>query len=152
MKCPYCGHNDSRVIDSRETDTKSGGSVRRRRECTACRQRYTTYERLEHVGLAVVKKSGEREEYDREKLWRGVKTACHRLPIPADTVENLVNEVESELFRRGASEVPSRVIGELVMARLRVLDHIAYIRYASVYLSFRSVKELQEAIDRVSAD
>ena len=150
MKCPYCGHNDSRVIDSRETETKSGGSVRRRRECTACTQRYTTYERLEHVGLAVVKKNGQREEYGRDKLRRGVATACHRLTIPADAVDNLVDDVESELFRLGVSEVGSQVIGELVMSRLRKLNHIAYLRYASVYLSFTSLKQLQDAIERVS--
>jgi transcriptional repressor NrdR len=152
VKCPYCGHNDSRVIDSRETgtDAKTGGSIRRRRECTRCKQRYTTYERLEHVGLAVVKKNGQREDYDREKLRRGVATACHRLPIPADAVDNLVEEVDAELFRRGVAEVPSRVIGELVMARLRNLDPIAYIRFASVYLSFTSLRELREAIDRIS--
>jgi transcriptional repressor NrdR len=150
VKCPYCGNNDSRVIDSRETETKSGGSVRRRRECTACTQRYTTYERLEHVGLAVVKKNGQREEYGRDKLRRGVATACHRLPIPADAVDNLVDDVESELFRLGVSEVGSQVIGELVMSRLRKLNHIAYLRYASVYLSFTSLKQLQDAIERVS--
>lgn len=152
MKCPYCGHNDSRVIDSRETETKTGGSIRRRRECLRCRQRYTTYERLEHIGLAVVKKSGQREDYDREKLRRGVATACHRLPIPADAADNLVDDVESELFRRGVAEVPSRVIGELVMARLRALDPIAFIRFASVYLSFTSLAELREAVDRLGRE
>lgn len=152
MKCPYCGHDDSRVIDSRETETKTGGSIRRRRECTRCRQRYTTYERLEHVGLSVVKKSGQREDYDREKLRRGVATACHRLPIPIDAVDNVVDEVEAELFRQGSAELPSRVIGEQVMARLRTLSPIAYVRFASVYLSFTSLRDLQDAIDRVSHD
>jgi transcriptional repressor NrdR len=149
VKCPYCGNSESRVIDSRETDTRSGGSIRRRRVCSACGQRYTTYERLEHVGLAVVKKGGQREEYDREKLRRGVATACHRRPVPAAAVDNLVDEVEAELFRRGASEVSTRTIGELVMARLRALDKIAYIRFASVYLSFDSLQELQDAIERI---
>ena len=152
MKCPYCGHDDSRVIDSRETETKTGGSIRRRRECTRCRQRYTTYERLEHVGLSVVKKSGQREDYDREKLRRGVATACHRLPIPIDAVDNVVDEVEAELFRQGSSEVSSRRIGELVMARLRTLNPIAYLRFASVYLSFTTLRDLQDALDRVSHD
>ncbi len=152
MKCPYCGHNDSRVIDSRETETKSGGSIRRRRECTQCRQRYTTYERLEHVGLAVVKKNGQREDYDREKLRRGIATACHRLPIPIDAVDSVVDEVEAELFRQGSSEVSSRRIGELVMARLRTLNPIAYLRFASVYLSFTTLRDLQDALDRVSHD
>jgi transcriptional repressor NrdR len=152
VKCPYCGHNDSRVIDSRETETKSGGSIRRRRECTQCRQRYTTYERLEHVGLAVVKKNGQREDYDREKLRRGIATACHRLPIPIDAVDSVVDEVEAELFRQGSSEVSSRRIGELVMARLRTLNPIAYLRFASVYLSFTTLRDLQDALDRVSHD
>lgn len=152
MKCPYCGHDDSRVIDSRETETKTGGSIRRRRECTRCQQRYTTYERLEHVGLSVVKKTGQREDYDREKLRRGVATACHRLPIPTDAVDNVVDEVEAELFRQGSAEVSSRLIGELVMARLRGLNPIAYVRFASVYLSFTSLRDLQDAIDRVSHD
>ena len=152
MKCPYCGHNDSRVIDSRETETKSGGSIRRRRECTACRQRYTTYERLEHVGLSVVKKNGQREDYNREKLRQGVATACHRLPVAADAVDSLVDDVESELFRRGTSEISSRSIGELVMERLQTLDPIAYLRYASVYLSFTTLRELQDAVERISHD
>jgi len=104
------------------------------------------------VGLAVVKKNGQREEYDREKLRRGVATACHRLPIPADAVDNLIDDVESELFRQGASEISSRAIGDLVMNRLRKLDHIAYLRFASVYLSFTSLRELQEAIERVRHD
>jgi transcriptional repressor NrdR len=117
--------------------------------CSACGQRYTTYERLEHVGLAVVKKGGQREDYDREKLRRGVATACHRRPVPAAAVDNLVDEVEAELFHRGAAEVSSRTIGELVMARLRALDKIAYIRFASVYLSMDSLQELQDAIERI---
>jgi transcriptional repressor NrdR len=152
VKCPYCGHNDSRVIDSRETETKTGGSIRRRRECTRCKQRYTTYERLEHVGLSVVKKSGQREDYDREKLRRGVATACHRLPIPTDAVDSVVDEVEAELFGQGSAEVPSRLIGEHVMAHLRLLSPIAYVRFASVYLSFTTSRDLQEAIDGVSHD
>ena len=152
MKCPYCGHNDSRVIDSRETETKTGGSIRRRRECTRCARRYTTYERMEHVGLSVVKKSGQREDYDREKLRRGVATACHRLPIPTDAVDNVVDDVEAELFRQGSAEVPSTLIGEQVMTRLRGLSPIAYLRFASVYLSFTTMRDLQDAIDRVSLD
>jgi transcriptional repressor NrdR len=124
--------------------------VRRRRECIACGKRYTTYERIEHVGLAVVKKDGRREEYDRAKLRAGVATACHRRPIPAEAVDALVNDVEADLFRRGVSEIPSTVIGELVMDRLRALDDIAYIRFASVYLSFASLRELQDAIERIA--
>ena len=149
MKCPYCGHNDSRVIDSRETETRGFGSVRRRRECVECHQRYTTYERIERVGLTVVKKDGRRAEYDREKLASGVETACRKRPIPKEKVDGLVEEVELILFQGGLPEVSSRSIGELVMERLRALDDIAYIRFASVYLSFDSLRELQEAIERV---
>jgi transcriptional repressor NrdR len=152
VKCPYCSHDDSRVIDSRETETKTGGSIRRRRECTRCKQRYTTYERLEHVGLSVVKKNGQREEYDRDKLRRGVATACHRLPVPTDAVDSVVDEVEAELFGQGSAEVASRAIGEQVMTRLRALSPIAYVRFASVYLSFTTLRDLQDALDRVSHD
>ena len=149
MKCPYCGHNDSRVIDSRETETRGVGSIRRRRECVECHKRYTTYERIERVGLTVVKKDGRRADYDREKLASGVETACRKRPIPKETVDGLVEEVELILFQRGLPEVSSQSIGELVMERLRALDDIAYIRFASVYLSFDSLRELQEAIERV---
>jgi transcriptional repressor NrdR len=149
VKCPYCGHNDSRVIDSRETETKAGGSIRRRRECTACGKRYTTYERLERAGLTVVKKDGRRQEYDRAKLLRSVEVACNKRPIPKEAVDALVDDVDAELFRQGVPEVSSRAVGALVMDRLRALDDIAYIRFASVYLSFASLRELQEAIERI---
>lgn len=149
VKCPYCGHNDSRVIDSRETETKAGGSIRRRRECTACGKRYTTYERLERAGLTVVKKDGRRQEYDRTKLLHSVEVACNKRPIPKEAVDGLVDDVDADLFRQGAPEVSSRQIGALVMDRLRILDDIAYIRFASVYLSFASLRELQEAIERI---
>jgi transcriptional repressor NrdR len=149
VKCPYCGHNDSRVIDSRETETKAGGSIRRRRECGACGKRYTTYERLEHAGLTVVKKDGRRQDYDRAKLLRSVAVACTKRPIPKEAVDTLVDEVDAALFRQGGPEISSRAIGALVMERLRGLDDIAYIRFASVYLSFPSLRELREAIERI---
>lgn len=151
MRCPYCGHNDSRVIDSRETgvESKAGGSIRRRRECTACGNRYTTYERLERAGLTVVKRDGKREEYDRDKLLRSVRVACRKRPIPEGTIEEAVNDMEADLFRQGVPEVSSRAIGALVMERLRTLDDIAYIRFASVYLSFETLHDLRDAIDRI---
>lgn len=149
MHCPACGQPDSRVIDSRESD--GGHSIRRRRECVRCRWRFTTYERMEHVGLAVVKRDGRREDYDRTKLFNGVATACHRRPVPADAVSQLVNDVEAELFRRGVAEVPTALVGELVMERLRALDGIAYIRFASVYRQFSGLRQMQEEMEHLAA-
>ena len=145
MRCPVCGHPDSQVIDSRAHD--GGSSIRRRRRCLnpECWRRFTTYERLEHVGLAVVKKDGRREDYDRRKLYAGVATACHRRPIPADAVETLIDEVEASLFQQGASEVSTSTVGELVMEKLRDLDEIAYIRFASVYRAF-TLHDLQDEL------
>ena len=151
MKCPHCGfaggegRPDSRVIDSRESE--NGEATRRRRECLNCKQRYTTYERVERVGLMVIKKDGRREEFDRVKLMGGIVTACHRRPIPAGAVEALVDEVETELFGRGTAEVASGAIGELVMTKLRALDEIAYIRFASVYRDFKTLEDLRAAME-----
>ncbi len=150
MRCPACGFADSKVVDSRAHD--GGASIRRRRECLnpSCLRRFTTYERLEHVGLAVVKKDGRREEYDRNKLYNGVATACYRRPIPADAVHTLVDQVEVELFQQGVSEVATSTIGELVMEKLRHLDDIAYIRFASVYRSFDSLRDLQAEVAHIA--
>lgn len=153
MKCPHCGFTgapgrpDSQVVDSRESE--SGETIRRRRRCLNCNQRYTTYERIERIGLMVVKKDGRREEYDRVKLLGGVATACHRRPIPAGAVEALVDEVETALFGRGAPEVESSEIGELIMRKLRVLDEIAYIRFASVYRDFKTLEDLRVAMEGI---
>lgn len=153
MKCPYCGFSgdaerpDSKVRDSR--DWENGEATRRRRECLSCHQRYTTFERVERVGLMVVKKDGRREEYQRHKLQTGVATACHRRPIPAGAVDTLVNEVEMDLFAHGAAEIPSGEIGTLVMARLRALDEIAYIRFASVYRDFKTLEDLRAALETI---
>ena len=155
MKCPHCGfaggagQPDSQVVDSRETE--NGEAIRRRRKCLQCHQRYTTYERLERVGLMVAKKDGRREEYSRDKLLGGVATACHRRPIPAGAVTTLVDEAESELFGRGTAEVTTEEIGELVMAKLRALDEIAYIRFASVYRDFKSLEDLRVAMEGINA-
>ena len=154
MKCPHCGftggagRRDSEVIDSR--DSENGEVTRRRRKCLSCAQRYTTYERVERVGLMVIKKDGRREEFERDKLMGGIATACHRRPIPAGVVEALVDEVEGELFGRGTPEVASSAIGELVMTRLRALDEIAYIRFASVYRDFKTLEDLRAAMESIS--
>ncbi len=154
MKCPHCGfaggagQPDSKVLDSRESE--NGEATRRRRQCLRCERRYTTYERIERLGLMVVKKDGRREEYSREKLLGGVATACHRRPIPAGAVEALVDVVEGDLFGRGTAEVTTQDIGELVMARLRALDEIAYIRFASVYRDFKTLEDLRAALAGIS--
>ena len=147
MRCPFCQHADSDVIDTRKLN--GGESIRRRRKCAACGKRFTTYERVESVSLTVVKKNGEREPYDREKLMRGVQTACYRRPISAQQREALANDVEAELMALDEQEVPSSVIGDLVMRHLREVDEVAYIRFASVYRSFADIGKLREAMDEL---
>jgi len=142
MRCPYCMEGDSRVIDSRELDQ----SIRRRRECLLCGARFTTFERPEAVRLLVVKKDGRREEFDLRKLTEGIRKACAKRPISSEEIEQVANEIESELVRQGRPEVPSQHIGELVMARLRELDEVAYVRFASVYRQFKDVDSLAEEI------
>ncbi len=147
MKCPYCGHPDSRVIDSRPDEA----GVRRRRECQACNRRFTTLEKIELGGVAVVKKDDSREEFDREKIVSGVRRACEKRPIPSGAIEALADEVEKAVYAQGKAEVPSSYIGELVMERLRELDHIAYIRFASVYRAFADVEELEQELAALKA-
>ncbi len=147
MRCPFCQHQETDVIDTRKLN--SGESIRRRRKCSACGRRFTTYERVESVSLTVVKKNGEREPYDREKLMRGVRTACYRRPVPAQQLDQLANDVEATVMTRDEQEVPSTMIGDLVMARLREIDDVAYIRFASVYRSFTDIGKLREAVDEL---
>ncbi|MFO7178418.1 MAG: transcriptional regulator NrdR [Pseudomonadota bacterium] len=139
MQCPYCREMDSRVVDSR---LGAGGTVTwRRRECDACKRRFTTYERVEHQLPVVVKKDGHREPFDREKLLRGMRVACNKRPVSADALEEQAAELERELAESGEKEIPSLVIGERVMDRLKKLDEVAYVRFASVYRSFRDIDE-----------
>lgn len=146
MKCPYCAHLDSKVVDSRDTET---GAIRRRRECLSCHKRFTTYERVEAVPLLVVKKDGRREEFDRNKLINGLVAASKKRPISRDTIEQLVDDVENELRSRGATELPAAAIGEEVMRRLRDLDEIAYIRFASVYRQFKDVNDVRGVMEEL---
>ncbi|MBO8126004.1 MAG: transcriptional repressor NrdR [Firmicutes bacterium] len=152
MKCPYCGQADTRVLDSRTTD--EGESVRRRRECTSCNKRFTTYERVDKLPLIVIKKDSRREAFDRNKVLLGLIKACEKRSIPLSELEKLVDEIEQELVGE-YREVSSAVIGEAVMERLRKLDQVAYVRFASVYRQFKDInrfmEELQQLLDGGSA-
>lgn len=147
MNCPFCSESETKVIDSRpDTD-----GIRRRRECLACGRRFTTVERAELGAVAIVKKDGVREEFDREKLVRGVRKACEKRPIPSGAIEAMADEIERAVQAEGKAEVPSTYIGELVMERLKTLDHIAYIRFASVYRAFADVDELEQELEALKA-
>ena len=144
MKCPYCGKK-SKVVDTRS----AGEGIRRRRECKACGQRFTTYERVAPMRLMVVKSDGRREEFDRDKLLTGVRKACAKRPISTEAIEELVSGIEGKLYSRGEGEVESLVIGEMVVERLRALDDVAYVRFASVYRRFADVESLAEEIEKL---
>ena len=145
MQCPYCGFFESRVIDSRD----SGGSVQRRRRCEHCQQRFSTMERVVLPELMVVKSDGRREPFDRKKLEGGLRHACQKRPIAVGQLETLVEDVENELYKLGKAEVETRIIGEMVMARLRKIDAIAYIRFASVYRSYPNIQAMRQEMDRL---
>lgn len=149
MRCPFCAHGESDVIDSRKLD--DGNSIRRRRRCPTCGKRFTTYERIESVSITVVKKHGEREPYDREKLLRGIMTACYRRPVSAQRIEQLINDIEAELLSNNEIEVSSAHVGDVTMRLLREVDEVAYIRFASVYLSFADITHLRRAVDELLA-
>ena len=144
MKCPYCHSSENKVIDSRES--QDGAVIRRRRHCEACDRRFTTYERVEENLPMVVKKDGGREEYVRAKVLRGVKRACEKRPVPVTQMEQIVEGLERELHEVGDKEIPSSYIGERIMERLRQVDPVAYVRFASVYRDFRDVSEFLEEL------
>ncbi len=145
MRCPACGERDTRVIDSRDLDDSA--TIRRRRECAACATRFTTYERIEAARLVVVKRDGTRQEWDRDKLVSGLRKALTRRPVADGAAEQAADEIEAQLRSEGMTEVPSEKIGHLAMAKLRSLDHIAYIRFASVYQSFEDLEALKREVD-----
>lgn len=149
MRCPYCQHDKSRVLD---TTHDSRGGVRRRRECEECGQRFTTVERPLLATPLIVKKDGTREEFDREKLMRGIRIACAKRPVSAAAIDRLVGEIENSLQRMGRSEVSSRVVGDMVVSGLKELDHIAYIRYGIVYLQLDDLHAIRNEIDRLMTD
>ena len=144
MKCPFCGFHDSKVIDSRPID--DGSSIRRRRECLKCEKRFTTYEQIESVPLVIIKKDGKRQVYNREKLLNGILRACEKTPVSFAQIENMVLEIESVLNNSLDREVTSTEIGELVMDKLKNINDIAYVRFASVYREFRDVKSFMEEL------
>ena len=145
MRCPQCGERETRVVDSRDLDDSA--TIRRRRECAACATRFTTYERIEAARLVVVKRDGTRQEFDRDKLASGLRTALTRRPVPDGAAEAAADAIEAELRSAGASEIPSSRIGAMAMAALRGIDQIAYIRFASVYQSFEDLEDLKREVD-----
>ena len=147
MKCPFCGHENTRVIDSRPADENN--SIRRRRVCDECEKRFTTYEKVETIPLIIIKNDNNRETYDRSKIEAGVLRACHKRPISAAQITQLVDEVETEIFNREEKEVPSAVIGELVMDKLKNLEAVAYVRFASVYREFKDINTFMDELKKV---
>ncbi len=147
MKCPYCDHAESKVIDSRQS--KNGFTIRRRRECLACAKRFTTYEKIEEIPYMVVKKDGQRQRFDDQKLLRGLLKACEKRPIPISDLEEIVEEIESMLQEKTEKEMRAEEIGQLVMKRLHELDKVAYVRFASVYRDFKDVVEFKEELERI---
>ena len=147
MKCPYCSNTDTRVIDSRPAE--DGSSIRRRRCCDECGKRFTTYEKVETIPLIVIKKDENREQYDRSKIEGGVLRACHKRPISADQISKLVDDVEVEIFNREEKEIPSTVIGEILMDKLKDLDSVAYVRFASVYREFKDVNTFMNELKKM---
>lgn len=143
MKCPYCGFDDSHVVDSRDVEN----GIRRRRECLKCTSRFTTYERPQPVALFVVKKDERSEEFSKSKLLTGIRKACEKRPLPAGSVETVANDIESELYAMGKPEVPSSTIGDMVMDKLKALDSIAYIRFASVYRDFADITTIKQEVE-----
>ena len=147
MKCPHCGYEDSKVIDSRDVNE----AIRRRRECLGCGLRFSTHERVQTSNLIIIKKDKRREEYNREKLTTGIRKACEKRPLPTGAIEKLVDEVENELHRLGKAEISSSAVGEIIMEKLKKLDHIAYIRFASVYRDFADITSLKQEVDTLIA-
>jgi len=146
MKCPYCGNEDIRVIDSRSVDDKN--AIRRRRVCDNCGKRFTTYEEVETKNLMVVKKDNNRVPFDKHKLYDGISRSCHKRPVSVDTINRLVDEIETELYNMEIKEVPTSTIGELVMDKLKDVDAVAYVRFASVYREFKDVNTFMDELKK----
>lgn len=146
MKCPYCGKENTRVIDSRPTDDSS---IRRRRQCDECGKRFTTYEKVETLPLIVVKKDNNREPYDREKIVAGIVRSCHKRPISMSQINDMVDDIEGQIFNMEEKEIPTTTIGSIVMDKLKDLDEVAYVRFASVYREFKDVNTFMDEIKKI---
>ena len=147
MKCPFCGHENTRVIDSRPAEENN--SIRRRRVCDECDKRFTTYEKVETIPLIIIKKDDNRETYDRSKIEAGVLRPCHKRPISANQINQLVEEVETEIFNMEEKEISSQVVGEIVMNKLKNLEAVAYVRFASVYREFKDINTFMDELKKV---
>ncbi|MCR5301332.1 MAG: transcriptional regulator NrdR [Lachnospiraceae bacterium] len=147
MKCPFCGHENTRVIDSRPADDNN--SIRRRRVCDECDKRFTTYEKVETIPIIIIKKDNNRETYDRSKIEAGILRACHKRPVSASRISQIVDEVETSIFSYEDKEIPSSIIGELIMGKLKDLDAVAYVRFASVYREFKDVNTFMDELKKV---
>lgn len=147
MKCPYCGVENTRVIDSRPAD--DGAAIRRRRQCDACNKRFTTYEKVDSIPLVVVKKDMNREPYDRAKIEAGIFRSCHKRPISVEQIKTFVDEIENEIFAMEEKEISSSTIGELLMEKLKTLDPVAYVRFASIYREFKDVNTFMDEIKKI---
>ena len=150
MKCPFCSHLESKVVDSRPAE--EGASIRRRRECLACHKRFTTYETMESLPLMVIKKDGSRQSFDRTKVMAGLIRACEKRPVAYSTLENMVNEIEQVLQNKMEREIRSAEIGELVMDRLKAVDEVAYVRFASVYRQFKDINTFMDELTKLLDD
>ena len=147
MKCPFCNHENTRVIDSRPAEENN--SIRRRRVCDECGKRFTTYEKVETIPLIIIKKDNNREAYDRAKIESGVLRACHKRPVSAAQITKLVDEVENEIFNLEEREIPSDIVGEILMRKLKALDEVAYVRFASVYREFKDVNTFMDELKKI---
>lgn len=146
MKCPFCGNDNTKVIDSRPTDDSS---IRRRRQCESCGKRFTTYEKVETMPLIVIKKDNNREPYDREKIVAGIVRSCHKRPVSISSINAMVDEIETKIFNIGEKEIPTTTIGAIVMEELKKLDEVAYVRFASVYREFKDVSTFMDELKKL---
>ena len=147
MKCPFCDYYETKVVDSRPTD--EGQAIRRRRECVQCSKRFTTYEKIEKIPLIIVKKDGNRQAYDRNKILNGILKACEKRPVPLNTIEKAVDEIETALYNSMEKEITSQQIGEMVMDKLKEIDEVSYVRFASVYRQFKDINNFAEELNKL---
>ncbi len=150
MNCPFCSHEDSKVVDSRPTD--EGHAIRRRRECSDCKKRFTTYEKIEELPLIVIKKGGTRESYNRSKVMNGIIRSCEKRPVSLQDIEEMVDEIEKTLYNSMEKEISTKFIGELVMDKLKKTDEVAYVRFASVYREFKDISTFMDELNKLLKD